>query len=277
VPRVAPIAAAATLPRVYANGCHLSIAAVAQPECLFGAPASDTTVVLFGDSHAAQWFPALDTIANRRHWRFASFTKSACPSVAVAITNGQLGREYWECDTWRRNVIDRIVAQRPTLIVIANTRAYEVLAEGEPLRTDRTNQGRGAWYAGLSETLRQLAPTGARILVMQNNPHPGFDVPNCLAKHVDDQRACAPYTVTRTDTVVAAVERAAVRHTPTAMYGSLNDLICDGNTCPIASGGVVRYMDSNHISVPFAIALAPAFDRLLDHALAIPERARSAP
>jgi hypothetical protein len=27
------------------------------PECVYGNPSSKTTVVLFGDSHAMQWFP----------------------------------------------------------------------------------------------------------------------------------------------------------------------------------------------------------------------------
>ncbi len=43
---------------VYGDGCHLDAGSVHAKECIYG-DAGTTRVVLFGDSHAAQWFPAL--------------------------------------------------------------------------------------------------------------------------------------------------------------------------------------------------------------------------
>ena len=43
---------------MYADGCHLNPPETEVPECVYGNPSSKTTVVLFGDSHAMQWFPA---------------------------------------------------------------------------------------------------------------------------------------------------------------------------------------------------------------------------
>src|SRR3954468_24500468 len=37
--------------------------------CVFGDKASAVRVMLFGDSHAGMWLPALMPIAERRHWR----------------------------------------------------------------------------------------------------------------------------------------------------------------------------------------------------------------
>ena len=42
-------------------------------------PSSKTTVVLFGDSHAMQWFPALNGLAKEHDWRLVGLTKAACP------------------------------------------------------------------------------------------------------------------------------------------------------------------------------------------------------
>ena len=53
------------LPAIYHDGCHLDAAVTKPGPCVFGDPASPTTVVLFGDSHAAQWFPAFDAVATR--------------------------------------------------------------------------------------------------------------------------------------------------------------------------------------------------------------------
>ena len=42
-------------------------------------PSSKTTVVLFGDSHAMQWFPALNGLAKEHDWRLVGLTKAARP------------------------------------------------------------------------------------------------------------------------------------------------------------------------------------------------------
>jgi hypothetical protein len=267
-PRYAPIVAAATLPAVYDNGCHLSIAAVKAPTCAFGPARNDTTIVLFGDSHSAHWFPALESLVTVRGWKLVSLTKSACPSVAVRIMNGQLGRQYSECDAWREQVIARIVKLRPALVMIANTRAYALPIGGQELRTDRSDVARRAWGDGVRRLLAELAPSDARVMVMQNNPHPGFDVPRCFAKHIDDQSACATYAVRSVDTVLAASERTAIAGVPNASYVSLNARICDGLQCPIVRDGMVLYQDANHLSVPFSRALMPDLAQLIDGALA---------
>ena len=53
-------------PQMYADGCHLNPPETEVPECIYGNPSSKTTVVLFGDSHAMQWFPALNELAKER-------------------------------------------------------------------------------------------------------------------------------------------------------------------------------------------------------------------
>ena len=58
------VKASRDLPAIYADGCVASELARASGTCVYGVPASHTTVVLFGDSHAAQWFPALDRLAS---------------------------------------------------------------------------------------------------------------------------------------------------------------------------------------------------------------------
>ncbi len=56
----------------FVAGCNLSWTDTVQPECSYtsGSP----KVVLFGDSHAAQWFPPLEQVAQRRHWQLESLT-----------------------------------------------------------------------------------------------------------------------------------------------------------------------------------------------------------
>ena len=79
--------ASADNPVVYSNGCHLGFLQTQPGACAFGDPSSATTVVLFGDLHAAQWFPALAQLADADHFRLVSMTKSACSAADVRVWN----------------------------------------------------------------------------------------------------------------------------------------------------------------------------------------------
>jgi len=119
------------MPVIYTDGCHLAALDTTSPRCAYGDAGSTTEVVLFGDSHAAQWFPALERIATERGWRLTSLTKSACPSADVTVWSGSLRREYRECDTWREAMVERIVASRPALVVLANSRVATLIVDGQ--------------------------------------------------------------------------------------------------------------------------------------------------
>ena len=56
--------------------------------CTFGEPTAAINVVLFGDSHAIQWFDALKEIAQARGWRLTTMLKSGCPADGSAIPGG---------------------------------------------------------------------------------------------------------------------------------------------------------------------------------------------
>jgi peptidoglycan/LPS O-acetylase OafA/YrhL len=66
----------ANQPRPVRDGCLIRWLGTASGPCVYGSASSRTTVVLFGDSHALQWFPALDRAARARRWRLVSLTKT---------------------------------------------------------------------------------------------------------------------------------------------------------------------------------------------------------
>ncbi|WP_281032988.1 SGNH hydrolase domain-containing protein, partial [Mesorhizobium sp. M6A.T.Ce.TU.016.01.1.1] len=60
--------------------------------CQLGDPQGTRTIVVAGDSHAAQWIPAIDKIARDRKWKLVTFTKAACPFTLAAVTDD--GKPY---------------------------------------------------------------------------------------------------------------------------------------------------------------------------------------
>ena len=91
--------------------------------CAFG-PDSGEAVVLWGDSHAAQWLPALRSAAETKGWRLILLVKASCPSAMVPVYNPRLQRNEEECVRWRRAALTYIESIRPKLVLISNSSAY---------------------------------------------------------------------------------------------------------------------------------------------------------
>jgi len=237
------------LPAIYHDGCHLDPAVTVPPPCVFGDPASATTVVLFGDSHAAQWFPAMEDLATRHHWRLVVMTKKGCPTASISVFSPIVNRELRECDPWRSNVIKRIAAEHPALVVMSSYRYRQTGAWAgiEP------NE---AWRRGLGTTLDALAPLTRQVLVLGDTPTPAHDVPSCVSAHLRDVARCI---AARRDAVhddrlsvereVAAAHRAA--------FISTSNWLCSPTDCPVIVGDLLVYRDANHITAHAATWLMP--------------------
>ena len=142
------------LPESYADGCHLGFDEEQSGDCVYGPPDATTTVVLFGDSHAAQWLPAIEDLAYVRDWRVISLTKSACPPVDVPVWNGPKKREYRECDAWRTNALARIDAEHPAIVFMAGYHVYDsVIGDTRtPIADDLAG-----WGAGLGRMVERVS------------------------------------------------------------------------------------------------------------------------
>ena len=265
-PGLAPVLAARAMPRIYADGCQLQLLQVESPPCQYGPARNDTTIVLFGDSHAAHWFPAFDSVATLRGWRLVNLTKTGCPSSTVTVTN--LGRRYFECDAWRARAIQRIAQLRPQLVVLSNDKTYRVLVGDSLFLADSNVRALQEWRRGLARTMAALAPSNTRLLLLADTPQPSGDVPQCLIKYADQPSRCDTTPARALNPLTAAMERIVVREQAGVAYLDLNSLICEPDVCPVQRDGIVRYSDSNHLSVRFAASLAPQLSAGLTEALA---------
>jgi len=238
-------------PRMYADGCHLDLPEVESPECVYGNPSSDTTVVLFGDSHAMQWFPALNRLASERDWRLVGFTKSACPPAEVHIYSAGLRREYRECDEWRKQTLDRIVKQEhPDLIVTSSLSTYRPREDGRRLGG---NASEDAMVDGYVSTLSKLRATGAPVVLIEDVPHPDKNVPECVSRSLDNLERCAfPKSKALGFPPVnslAAAEVEGVRLIdPTPM-------VCPEKKCPSVIGDALVYRNGAHLTATYVRTL----------------------
>jgi hypothetical protein len=241
------------IPVIYADGCHAEWRETTPRDCVYGDAGAATTVVLIGDSHAAHWFPTFQRLADEQDWRLVSLTKSACPVADLPVYNTGLKREYVECDQWRAAVVDRIGKERPSLVVISDSRTGQFWVDGAAIPAGERED---LWAAGLERSIRDIEPLADHVVVIGDTPRPGSDVPVCLSDHLDDALACA----TPISKAVGA-KRMTTERTVTAETGATfidpTSWLCPTSPCPAVIGKVLVYRDGHHMTTPFARALAP--------------------
>ena len=260
-------AAAASKSPLYDNGCHASTAAISPVICEFGDLQSDIVIVFTGDSHAAQWFGALEVAARTNHWKLVSMTKSSCPVADVptyrrrdALPDGE-ELLYPECDEFHKRAHAAIREMQPDLVIFPVLSRFHLVNNG----------GIAAFSAGLGKSISAVAGLGTKVLVLGETPKTnGEDIPSCLARYKTDISKCAnPRTKAEFPERIKFISDEAAQHSAT--YVNPVDWFCTVEVCPGQIGGRIVYRDYNHISDQFARYRAPQIAEAIKTALAGPD------
>ena len=218
-------------PVVYDDGCHVNYGETKSTACLYGEIGSKSKIVLYGDSHAAQWFPALEELAREKGFELISLTKSACPSVDVPRSD-QGAFKNSDCQKWRENSIKRIQVIKPDAVIVSSFQ-YFTTPSGYPSRSTW-------WNEGQRRLLGDLQGSSQNLIYISDTPHPLRDIPNCLASR--DSHTCD-----------------STEKTPNVIINGFKKIdptpwLCS-SFCPAIQDGYVVYRDGSHISVEAALAL----------------------
>ncbi len=226
-------------PAVYGDNCHSNYGETESGECTYGDLTSKTTIVLYGDSHAAQWFPALEELASERGFKLVSLTKSACPSVDVPRAD-QGAFKNVHCEKWRDNSINRIKKLRPAAVIMSSFQYFT-----PPSGYSDANKW---WKDGQVRLLDALRGSSEHLIYISDTPRPKRDIPNCLASR--DSHSCD------------STEKTIVKIIPGFEKIDPTPWLCS-NYCPAIQNGYVVYRDASHISVAAALALKPQLEAAL--------------
>jgi len=220
-------------PDVYGDGCHVNYGETKSGKCTYGNLKSKKIIILYGDSHAAQWFPALNRIAKENGIRLISLTKSACPAVESPRAD-EGAFKMVHCTKWRKNSIERIARIHPVAVI---TSSYQYFTPPS------NSQNRDEWWKnGERKLLSHLTGLTENIIYISDTPHPARDIPSCLASRNSsscDSTKKSPMVVIKGFDII-----------------NPNPWLCS-SYCPAIVDGVVAYRDASHISVAMALALIP--------------------
>ena len=253
-----PTALAATdFSPAYKDGCLVDAPRTTSPDCTFGDPSSDQKVVLLGDSHAAQWMPALLDSESRHSFALTVLTKGNCPASIMSVYSVELRRAFTECDTWRTNALHRIQQLKPQLVVVSSSFHGLRLATGGAMQSAAVER---AWEEGLSRLIVQLRAMGTRVAVLSDVAVHAQPIPACVEAHANDLLACATPTVNAILVPHQLTEQKVVRASG-ATYVDVRPWLCTRTGCPAVVAGIVTDFDDSHLTATYS--------RYLGHALGV--------
>jgi peptidoglycan/LPS O-acetylase OafA/YrhL len=240
------------VPALYADGCHVSKRNAKPRPCTYGDEAGTKLVVLVGDSHAAQWLPALQALATRRHWKIITETKSSCAFMDV---ERGIGVAADACREWKMRVLNDLIAMRPDIVVTALFVGSGHVRTKEQFK--RTTEG-------LRKTWRKLAEAGIQVVAIRPTPHVLIDVPDCLSKYGQDTKKC---TQPRQKVLMQDPVTVAAKGAKGVVLADMTDAICARDRCEPIVGNVLVYRDGHHLTATYSASLAPFLDRFIEKAL----------
>ena len=220
-------------------------------KCVFGDPNGTYTVALVGDSHASALFPAVEAVASAHGWRLLVFLKISCQFVDMRITDPNLNREYTECATWNANVVARLRADPPNLVLVSGSRwIYPV----DPEQKTASYEGNA-----LARMIAKI-PGASRVAIIQDPPLPSEDVPLCLSTSPTDYRRCSYSRAVGFGSAMGTREAIASKATGAAVI-DLTAEICPGTgACPVVIDNMIAWRDPHHLTATFSRSLGPALD-----------------
>ena len=244
-------------PIIYAVGCDDWYHSATLNPCWFGSREAKHTAVLMGDSVDAQWFPAVATALDNPGWRLLVLTKSSCPMVDEPIFYARIGRDYTECNTWRRHALDKVASLHPDLVILGSVETYAFTQE--------------QWTKGTARVLSAISNASGHVYLVRATPQLPFNGPSCLSArhwlpwlHMRQDACQAPNSSRHADEVYQWLTQASAGFANVSML-DLNDLVCPAGVCYAERNGVVVFRDTQHLTASFAESLGAAFGKHLTY------------
>jgi len=208
--------------------------------------------ILWGDSHAQHFVPAISTMAANRKLSGVAFVQTGCLPF--------LGDTHLAAHCAASNAgISRWLTENPVKVAILGGRWRNHIRDIHNFLTDaEPSQNRG----GLAPTLAFLTGKGIQVSVLDQTPEFSEDVQRCVARDLfygRDSEHCVTEPASRQLLLHKDLER---------YFGFLHKgydfsvasgaaAICDAEFCRARRGDTLLMVDNNHLTIAGALYEAP--------------------
>lgn len=238
-------------------------------DACFG-PTAGKSVLLWGDSHASQWGPAIKVAAGEAGINAGILALGGCQPLPTA----QLS---WRCQRFHNEVFKHLAEWRRDRglqgLVLAG-RWVSGMGLESPTWTERVPKGKEVYFdarahntkealaqfeSSLAALLDATTAQGLRVLLVLPSPLQKVKGPHCLS--VRPQEACfvsREQMATYAGAVEAAIRRVSASRANVRLLDP-KEFMCTADRCPASLGGQVVYGDDNHVTDTFSRASAGHF------------------
>ena len=237
--------------------CSVDFPDVKVPECLGGDLQGKKTLVLYGDSHASMWMPAIDTIAKKSGYKVYLFAKLACPLVESTIWSYQLNRPFQECTDWQQLVLPKIQSLKPDVLIVTDQWKPAVI-DGKKSDFDTPF----LWQQEFPKALTRLSSYTKRLIVMGNNPSMTQDSVTCASKPKANLGLCISGRTQAGNSQYNSIEKSAALGVG-GTYIDTVDLACSQYLCPVVINNIFVYFDQWHFTASYVNWLLPVISKSL--------------
>lgn len=241
--------ASGDLPQASEDGCSPGRYSAQVITCTYGDPDASTTYALFGDSHAAQWFPVAQHIAERDGARLITMFKASCSSIA--LTPYKDGEVDDFCVDWRNSAMTRLQDGAVDRVFIANLHRQ---SDGNGGFVDAVE-----WSDATTRTIDALSPTA--VTVITDTPFFEESPIDCAITNLDDLTACMVPKDSVIDADWVSIEKKAVKQSG-GEYVDLSSVYCTTTCAPYISDTLV-YRDKHHLTASFTEQMAEPLAQLM--------------
>jgi hypothetical protein len=221
--------------------------------CSYGDTAKPTlTVALVGDSIAGNWFPALDKLALRYHWKLVVETHAYCTFTATWLVLLSNGARYTSCHEWGVSVLhDLLTSIHPNVVITSD------LADlGSATHPRLGPQAFADIAAGMASYWTQLEDHGISVVPIKETPTMSFDPPDCVAKYGASSARCEEPVSKAIPSDPPTVQATRLMHGNVKLI-DMNKFVCGPAECPSVVGNVLVYFDPHHMTSSYSKTLAP--------------------
>lgn len=236
--------------------------------CVYGDVDGDLSVMLVGDSQAAQWSSAVEMLAREDGLRLVVLTRGGCPAYDVSVRN-RFGSTSSGCEELRGYTDSMLTTFRPDVVLTANADySGDLLSpDGDVLDESAAAQ---SYRQARERFAERVAASGAGLAVVESIPIQPVDPVECLAKNRDPEGCSAPVDeVVPFVEEVTAAERQALASVAEFAMMPVVPLVCDSSRCLVEKDGMVVYSDARHLARGFTELQVDDLRRLVADAVTL--------
>ncbi|MDD5214628.1 MAG: acyltransferase family protein [Methylococcales bacterium] len=224
--------------------------------CLIQNPENPITVVLFGDSHANHFYPALLENRNLHEDNILNLGGSGCSPFFDTLTD--------KCHASMRKALDFILTTKSVHTVFVSNRD-KLIIDGlndpklphNQFKTDKTKSENTAalFQQTMRETFQQLLAAQKRVIFLTDVPELEFNPTACISRpwRLSKESAKMPCAVSREQ--VAKNHQAyldlvmpVLNEFPQVIVWDTTGAFCDETNCWAVKDRQMLYRDSDHLS-----------------------------